>query len=86
MNSGLLFKGHLHNMSWLAVSIPPILKAMLFSWALHHRYKAIIDLFISKQKNISIASIDSIVWMHNSWMSFFSLVLMTTPILSRMIY
>ena len=55
------FEGHLHDMSRSAVSIPPILKAMLFLQALHPRYKAIIDLFASKQKDISIASINSIV-------------------------
>ncbi len=55
------FEGHLHDMSCSAVSIPPILKAMLFLRALHPRYKAIIDMFASKQKDISAASIDSIV-------------------------
>jgi hypothetical protein len=55
------FEGHLHNMSQSAVSIPPILKAMLFLRALHPRYKAVIDLFASKQKDISVTSIDSIV-------------------------
>ena len=55
------FEGHLHDMSLSAVSIPPILKAMLFLRALHPRYKAIIDMFASKQKDISAASIDSIV-------------------------
>jgi hypothetical protein len=34
---------------------------MLFLRALHPRYKAIIDLFASKQKDISVTSIDSIV-------------------------
>jgi hypothetical protein len=48
-------------MSWSTVSIPPILQAMLFLRALHPHYKAIIDLFDSKQKDISISSIDSIV-------------------------
>ena len=56
------FEGHLHDMSWLTVSIPPILQAMLFLRALHPRYKAIIDLFASKQKDISVTSIDSIVF------------------------
>jgi hypothetical protein len=47
------FEGHL-----LTVSIPPILKAMLFLRALHPRYKAIsIDLFASKQKDISVCTI-----------------------------
>ena len=34
---------------------------MLFLWALYPHYKAEIDLFTSKQKDISVASIDSIV-------------------------
>ena len=34
---------------------------MLFLRALYPRYKAVIDLFTSKQKDISITSIDSIV-------------------------
>ena len=55
------FEGHLHNMSQLTVSIPPILQAMLFLRALHPRYKAIIDLFASKQKDISVALINSII-------------------------
>ena len=48
-------------MSRSTVSIPPILQAMLFLQALHPRYKAIIYLFASKQKDISAASIDSII-------------------------
>jgi hypothetical protein len=55
------FEGHLHDMSRSTVSIPPVLQAMLFLWAVHPRYKAIIDLFASKQKDISITSINSIV-------------------------
>ncbi len=55
------FEGHLHNMSRLTVSIPPILQTMLFVRSLHPRYKAIINLFASKQKDISVATIDSIL-------------------------
>ena len=55
------FEGHLHNMSQLTVSIPPILQAMLFLRALHPHYKAIIDLSASKQKDFSVALTDSIV-------------------------
>ena len=55
------FEGHLHNISRSTVSIPPILQAMLFLRALHPHYKAIIDLFASKQKDISITTINSIV-------------------------
>ncbi len=54
------FEGHLHDMSRSTVSIPPILQAMLFLRALHPCYKVIIDLFASKQKVISVASINSI--------------------------
>jgi hypothetical protein len=56
------FEGHLHDMSWLMVSIPPILQTMLFLQALHPHYKAIIDLFASKQKDISVAPINSFVF------------------------
>ncbi len=55
------FEGHLHNMSRLTVSIPPVLQAMLFLRTLHCRYKAIIDLFASKQKDTSVTSINSII-------------------------
>jgi hypothetical protein len=48
-------------MSQSAITIPPILQAMLFLRALHPRYKTIIDLFASKQRDISVASIDSII-------------------------
>jgi hypothetical protein len=34
---------------------------VLFLWALHPHYKAIIDLFASKQKDISVTSINSII-------------------------
>jgi hypothetical protein len=55
------FEGHLHNVSLSMVSIPPILQATLFLRALHPCYKAITDLFASKQKDISIAMIDCII-------------------------
>ena len=55
------FGGHLHNVSQLTVSIPSILQDMLFLRALHPCYKAIIDLFASKQKDISATSMDSII-------------------------
>jgi hypothetical protein len=55
------FEGHLHNISLLIVSILPILQAMLFLRSLHPHYKAIINLFVSKQKDISVATINSIV-------------------------
>ncbi len=41
------FQCHLHDLSQSAISIPPILQAMLFLRALHPRYKSIIDLFAS---------------------------------------
>jgi hypothetical protein len=79
------FEGHLHNMSQATARIPSILQAVLFSWLLHPRYKAINDLFASKQKDIFVASIDLLFRMHNSWMSFLSLVLTATLLLSQMI-
>ena len=79
------FEGHLHNISWLMVSIPPILQAMLFLWALHPRYKAITNMLASKQEDISIATIDSIVSKKNAWISFLSLALLVNLVLSRMI-
>ena len=80
------FECHLRDMSRSAVSIPPILKAVLFLRARHPRYKAIIDMFASKQKDISIDSIGSIISDAQFMDEFFSLVLMATPILSRIIY
>ena len=52
---------YLHDMSRSAIGIPSILQAMFFLRALHPRYKTIIDLFASKQRDISVASIDSII-------------------------
>ena len=43
------------------VSIPPILQVLLFLRALRPRYKAIIELIATKQKDISVATIDYIV-------------------------
>jgi len=43
------------------ISIPPILQAMLFLRALHPHYKAIIDMYASKQTKISIATLKSII-------------------------
>jgi hypothetical protein len=40
---------------------PPILQAMLFLQVLHPCYKGIIELVASKQKDISIATIDYII-------------------------
>ena len=56
---------------------------MLFLRAHHPCYKAIIDLFASKQKDVSVASIDSIVLDAQLMDEFFSLVLMAAPILSQ---
>jgi hypothetical protein len=78
-------EGHLHNFSRLMVSIPPILQAMLFLWALHSCYKAIIDLFALKQKDILVALILSFL-MQNTWTSLLSLALMANLVLSRMIH
>ena len=54
-------EGHLHNISRSMVNIPPIFQAMLFLWALHPCYKAIINLFASKQKDILVTTINSII-------------------------
>ena len=43
------FEGHLPGMSWSAVSIPPLLKAMLFLQALHPHYKAMARRMILSQ-------------------------------------
>ncbi len=80
------FEGRLHNMSRLMVSIPPILQAMLFLQALHPHYKAIIDLFALKQKDISVASINSIALDAQFMDELFSLVLMATLVPSRMMH
>jgi hypothetical protein len=55
------FEGHLDDISWSMVSIPLILQVVLFLQALYPCYKAIINLFTSKQKEISIAMIHSII-------------------------
>ena len=55
------FEGHLSALSCSSVSIPHILQVMLFMRALHSRYQDLLNQFASKQKDLSIASIDSVV-------------------------
>ena len=80
------FEGHLQDISWLTVSIPPVLQAMLFLWALHPCYKAIINMFASQQKDISIATINSSILcgIFTDELSFFAL--MTNLVSSLMIH
>ena len=73
-------------MSQLTVSIPPILQTMLFLRALHPRYKVIIDMFPSKQKDISVATINSILSVAKFMVSFLSLALMANLVSSPMIH
>ena len=76
------FEGLLHDISRSTVSIPQILQAVLFLWAFHPCYKAIIDMFASKQKDISITTINSIILDANFMVSFFG----TNLVLPRMIH
>jgi hypothetical protein len=55
------FEGHLGALSWSSVAIPPILQVMLFLRALHARYGDLLTQFASKQKDLSTASIDSVL-------------------------
>ncbi len=55
------FEGHLGALSWSSVAIPPILQVMLFLWAMHARYGNLLTQFASKQKDLSLASIDLVV-------------------------
>ncbi len=43
------------------MAIPPILQVMLFLRALHARYGDLLTQFASKQKDLSSASIDSVI-------------------------
>jgi hypothetical protein len=62
MNSGLVLRviSTIYDMSRSAI-IPSFLKAMLFLRALYPCDKEVIYLFASKQKDISVASIDTIL-------------------------
>ncbi len=55
------FEGHLGALSRSSVAIPPILQVMLFLHAIHARYSDLLSQFTSKHKDLSLASIDSIM-------------------------
>ncbi len=55
------FEGHLEALSWSSVAIPPILQVMLFLRAIHARYSDLLSQFASKHKDLSLASIDSVM-------------------------
>ena len=46
---------------WSSVAIPPIFQVMLFLWALHACYGNLLTKFTSKHKDLSIASINSVI-------------------------
>jgi hypothetical protein len=55
------FEGNLLVFSCSLVAIPQILQVMLFLRAIHSRYQGLLNQFASKQKDLSVASIDSVV-------------------------
>ena len=55
------FEGHFSALSRSSVAIPQILQVMLFLRALHLRYQDLLNQFASKQKDLSVATIDSVV-------------------------
>jgi hypothetical protein len=55
------FKGNLSALSCLLVAIPQILQVMLFLHAIHLRYQDLLNQFASKQKDLLVALIDSVV-------------------------
>ena len=55
------FEGHLGALSRPSVAIPSILQVMLFLRAMHTRYGDLLTQFALKQKDLSLASIDSVV-------------------------
>ncbi len=57
----LHFEGHLGALSWLLVNIPPILQVMLFLQAMHSRYHDLLSQFATEHKDLSSATIDSVV-------------------------
>jgi hypothetical protein len=57
----LHFKGNLLALSCSLVAIPQILQVMLFLRAIHLRYQDLLNQFASKQKDLLVASIDSVV-------------------------
>jgi hypothetical protein len=57
----LQFEGNLLALSCSLVAIPPILQVMLFLRAIHSHYQDLLSQFASKQKDLSAATIDSVV-------------------------
>jgi hypothetical protein len=55
------FKGHMGALSRSSVAIPPILQVMLFLRGMHSRYQDLLAQFALKHKDLSAATIDSIV-------------------------
>jgi hypothetical protein len=55
------FEGHLEALSRSSVAIPPNLQVMLFLRAIHARYSDLLSQFASKHKDLSLASIDSVM-------------------------
>ncbi len=55
------FEGHLGALSRSSVAIPPILQVMFFLCAMHSRYADLLSQFTSKHKDLSLATIDSVV-------------------------
>jgi hypothetical protein len=55
------FKGHVSMLSQSFVTIPLILQVMLFLHTLHSRYQDLLTQFASKQKDLSGATINSVV-------------------------
>jgi hypothetical protein len=55
------FEGNLLALSCLSVTIPQILQVMLFLRAIHPSYQDLLNQFASKQKDLLVASIDSVV-------------------------
>jgi hypothetical protein len=55
------FEGHLLALSCSLVAIPSILQVMLFLWAIHSHYQDLLNQFVTKQKDLSSATFDSVV-------------------------
>ncbi len=55
------FEGHMGALSCLSVAIPPILQVMLFLQGMHSRYQDLLSQVASQHKDLSLATIDSIV-------------------------
>ena len=55
------FEGHMGALSRSSVAIPPILQVMIFLRGMHSRYQDLLAQFASKHKDLSVATIDSIV-------------------------